>query len=181
MSKVVRIGALTRRDFGHVLGLGTIGLACSPAIARGQEFGILKTPDASQKRINALWRYVGSVYYFEPFGLYVEPGETVDFYNAVSSGRAPTITAYHPDSGNRELRIPERANRSTRARGWQRRDEPSRDFESPSTSKAPTTISADMKNGPAWSAASSWGNPAVRVNAPGATATSMAGESSRRR
>jgi plastocyanin len=52
---------------------------------------------------------VGSVYYFEPFGLYVEPGETVDFYNAVSSGRAPTITAYHPDSGNRELRIPERA------------------------------------------------------------------------
>ncbi len=109
MSKVIRIHEISRRDFGRLLGLGSLGMFSHASSAHAQEFGIPKTPDASQKRINATWRYVGSVYYFEPFGLYVEPGETVEFYNAVGSGRAPTITAYHPDYGNRELRIPENA------------------------------------------------------------------------
>lgn len=109
MSKVIRIREMSRRDFGHLIGLGSFGVLSYASAAHAQEFGIPKTPDASQKRVNATWRYVGSVYYFEPFGLHVEPGETVEFYNAVSSGRAPTITAYHPDYGNRELRIPETA------------------------------------------------------------------------
>jgi plastocyanin len=109
MNNIIRICEVSRREFSHLLGLGSLGLLSHAVEAQAQEFGIPKTPDASLKRVNAVWRYVGSVYYFEPFGLYVQPGDTVEFYNAVGSGRAPTITSYHPDYGNRELRIPENA------------------------------------------------------------------------
>lgn len=109
MHRPVRIREISRREFGHLIGLGAMGGLAHASVAHGQEFGIPQTPEASHKRINAVWRYIGSVYYFDPFGLYVEPGDTVEFFNAVSSGRAPTITAYHPANGNRELRIPEAA------------------------------------------------------------------------
>ena len=108
MDNVVRVREMSRREFG-LIGLGSFGVLSYASVVRAQEFGIPKTPDAAEKRINATWRYVGSVYYFEPFGLYLEPGESVEFYNAVGSGRAPTITAYHPDNWNSELRIPENA------------------------------------------------------------------------
>jgi plastocyanin len=109
MNRVVRIHEMSRREFGHLIGLGSIGLISSGIVGHAQEYGIPKTPDPGQKRVNAVWRYVGSVYYFDPFGLYVEPGDTVEFFNATGSGRAATVTAYHPDNGNRELRIPENA------------------------------------------------------------------------
>jgi plastocyanin len=109
MRKIINIREVGRREFGQLLGLASAGLLSSAARLDAQEFGIPKTPDPAQKRVNAVWRYVGAVYYFDPFGLYVEPGDTVEFYNAVGSGRAPTITAYHPEYDNRELRIPDGA------------------------------------------------------------------------
>lgn len=42
-------------------------------------------------------------YYFEPAGLYVQPGQTVRF---VSVHYFHSVTAYHPDNGGHELRIP---------------------------------------------------------------------------
>ncbi|MDH5020907.1 plastocyanin/azurin family copper-binding protein [Halobacterium rubrum] len=44
--------------------------------------------------------------YFDPVGLLVEPGTTVTFVNASGDHSA---TAYHPDSGDQPLRIPEDA------------------------------------------------------------------------
>lgn len=44
--------------------------------------------------------------YFDPIGLLVEPGTTVTFVNASGDHSA---TAYHPDSGDQPLRIPEDA------------------------------------------------------------------------
>lgn len=44
--------------------------------------------------------------YFDPVGLLVEPGTTVEFVNASGSHSAE---AYHPDNGDKPLRIPEDA------------------------------------------------------------------------
>ncbi len=48
----------------------------------------------------------GSDYYFDPIGLHVEPGDTVEFVN--ESG-AHSATAYHPDNDDHDLRIPDGA------------------------------------------------------------------------
>lgn len=45
-------------------------------------------------------------YYFQPAGLYVDPGQTVRF---VSVHYFHSVTAYHPENGNPESRIPESA------------------------------------------------------------------------
>jgi plastocyanin len=109
MQRRIDIHEISRREFGRLISLASVGSLAAGSAARGQEFGIPRTPDPAERRINAVSRYVGSVYYFEPFGLLVEPGDTVEFFNAASSGRAPTVTAYHPAHGNRELRVPEGA------------------------------------------------------------------------
>ena len=51
-------------------------------------------------------RTEGSDYLFDPIGLFVEPGETVEFVNV--SG-AHSSTAYHPDNDEHDPRIPEDA------------------------------------------------------------------------
>lgn len=45
-------------------------------------------------------------WYFDPVGLYIEKGQTVRW---IGTNWGITVTAFHPDNGNHELRIPERA------------------------------------------------------------------------
>lgn len=62
------------------------------------------TAEASGPRVEMRTDNKGS--YFTPKGLLVEPGTTVTFVN--ESG-AHAVTAYHPDFGDKPLRIPEEA------------------------------------------------------------------------
>ena len=112
--KIIKMHPLNRRKFIRSAGLGSLGMGFFVTSGRAQE-GYPRFPDnireldLDQPLVYAIWRYVGNVYYFEPIGLYVQPGETVGFVIGGSSGRTPTITAYHPDNDNHELRIPQNA------------------------------------------------------------------------
>lgn len=48
----------------------------------------------------------GGRVWFDPVGLWIEPGTTVRWANEAN---VHTATAYHPDNGGRALRIPEKA------------------------------------------------------------------------
>ena len=61
--------------------------------------------DADIPRIMSLFSFNGGIYYFDPAGLYVEVGQTVEWVG-VSFRSAK---AYHPSHDNHELRIPENA------------------------------------------------------------------------
>ena len=50
----------------------------------------------------------GAHVWFDPIGLLIRPGQTVRWING-GNGNVHTATAYHPDNGNRALRIPEAA------------------------------------------------------------------------
>ena len=125
--KIIKVQPLNRRQFARILGLGSLGfglletLGLAQQIQQRYQYPNL-TPEQwpkfpeniselklNQPLVYSIWRYVGSIYYFQPFGIYVKPGETVGFVNGGSSGRTPTITAYHPNNDNHELRIPENA------------------------------------------------------------------------
>ena len=112
--KTIRIYPVSRREFARRLGLGTVGMGLFGPLGKAQE-GYPRFPDnieelkLNQPLVYAIWRYVGALYYFDPIGLSVQPGETVGWVVGGSSGRTPTITAYHPDNDNHELRIPENA------------------------------------------------------------------------
>lgn len=58
--------------------------------------------------LRSLSRFSDSLWCFDPVGLYVQPGETLRFVPARTGG-ITTLTAYHPENDNRELRIPEAA------------------------------------------------------------------------
>lgn len=109
--KTIKLHLLDRREFFRLAGLGFLGVDLFGSLGKAQqeEYGIPLAPDASKKQVYAIWRYAGSIYYFDPIGLYVQPGDTVGFVIQQVSGRIPTVTAYHPDNGNHELRIPETA------------------------------------------------------------------------
>ena len=55
--------------------------------------------------IRAFGSYGRGIYYFDPAGLFVAPGATVEW---VGIGRRP-VAAFHPSNNNHELRIPENA------------------------------------------------------------------------
>lgn len=109
--KIISMRALSRREFVRMVSLGSLGLSVFRNISSAQqeEYGIPKPTDLSQKQIYGIHRYVGGLYYFDPVGLYVQPGDTVGFILVEGTGRVPTVTAYHPDNDNHELRIPENA------------------------------------------------------------------------
>ena len=88
---------INRRDFVRIAG---IGFAAVGNIAEGLSQDSI-TPEIRiyANRLLGLW-------YFDPVGLYVEPGQTVRW---VSATWGTSVTAYHPDNDNRELRIPEGA------------------------------------------------------------------------
>lgn len=60
-----------------------------------------------QPTIRGRLRLSDSLWCFDPVGLYIKPGERVRFANA--SIQMITVTAYHPQNENHELRIPEAA------------------------------------------------------------------------
>lgn len=57
-------------------------------------------------QIRIVLNYGRGLWYYDPVGLYVEPGDTV-VWQALRW--TPTVTAYHPRNDNHELRIPEGA------------------------------------------------------------------------
>ena len=67
--------------------------------------GLLRAQDEIH-RIRVQLSYPFGMWYFEPFGLYVEKGATVEW---LSTRWGPTVTAFHPSNGNQELRMPEGA------------------------------------------------------------------------
>ncbi|MCH8016780.1 MAG: hypothetical protein IH917_09170 [Acidobacteria bacterium] len=71
--------------------------ACT-ALARGQSSDVLE--------IAMVRAYRQGRFYYDPIGLYVDPGQTVRW-----TSRPPSfsVVAFHPDNDNHELRIPERA------------------------------------------------------------------------
>jgi plastocyanin len=88
----------SRRDFVKVGGFGFAGLALHPI---RQIF--LATPvEMIEMRSDAL----GSRVWFDPIGLFVEPGTTIRW---TVRENVHTATAYHPANDHHSLRIPERA------------------------------------------------------------------------
>ena len=67
--------------------------------------GLLPAQDVIAK-VRVVLSYPMGMWYFEPLGLYVEKGQTVEF---LATRWGPTVTAFHPSNGNQELRMPEGA------------------------------------------------------------------------
>jgi plastocyanin len=61
---------------------------------------------ASVVRILMRSNQTGGDVWFDPIGIYIEPGQKVRW---VAAENVHTTTAYHPRNGNHSLRIPERA------------------------------------------------------------------------
>jgi plastocyanin len=84
-----------------------LALALSGTAGHNAGFRMLRAaaaPQAGQRvEIEMLRNYSVGRYYFDPIGLYLNPGQTVR-WNAQREGFS--VTAYHPDNNNRELRIP---------------------------------------------------------------------------
>ncbi len=91
----MKIITITRRQFLSAAGL---------CVAGGRSFLEAQDP----RTLRSLARLSDSLWYFDPVGLYVTPGETIRFI-AARIGGITTLTAYHPQNENRELRIPETA------------------------------------------------------------------------
>ncbi len=91
---------IDRRDFFILAGSSVAGLG---AFSQGGVPLQDTQTDSDTPRILALFSYNGGIYYYNPAGLHVEVGETVEWVGAGG------VTAYHPSLNNHELRIPERA------------------------------------------------------------------------
>ncbi|MDA2934673.1 plastocyanin/azurin family copper-binding protein [Acidobacteria bacterium AH-259-D05] len=90
---------LMRRDFLRAAGVGAFGL-CSMGWLR---FAI---GQSAIRKINLQRNYAAGRYYFDPIGLYVTRGQIVQWF---SRREGFSVTAYHPDNDNHELRIPQDA------------------------------------------------------------------------
>src|ERR1051325_2738701 len=88
----------SRREFLRTGGLGLAGLALSPN--HWLRFG--SAVEVIEMRSDAL----GSHVWFDPIGLYVNPGATVRW---TVRQNVHTTTAYHPRNDHHSLRIPEHA------------------------------------------------------------------------
>lgn len=68
---------------------------------------LIATPaPAATFEVRAVMSKNGADVYFDPVGLRIEPGDTVRW---IQVNGYHSVTAYHPANGDRELRIPERA------------------------------------------------------------------------
>ena len=97
---------LTRRQFLLAAGITTAGERKVRA-AQGQNSSVPSETAADMPTIRSLRRFSDSLYCFDPVGLYVQPGEMIRFIPGRSD--MTTLSAYHPDNDNHELRIPETA------------------------------------------------------------------------
>ena len=57
-------------------------------------------------KIKIVLDYALGLWYFDPVGLFIEKGRTVEW---TSMRWGPTVSAFHPSNDNQELRIPESA------------------------------------------------------------------------
>ena len=98
----------SRREFLKAGGLALVGFGLVPdrrapvAALLGARFRSAGALEVIEMRSDAL----GSRVWFDPIGLYVEPGATVRW---IVRENVHTATAYHPRNDNHPLRIPERA------------------------------------------------------------------------
>lgn len=99
-----KIAHVKRRQFLRTVGGATVvGIAgCSTP---GDGTGTTTTTTAGTSH-RVEMRTEGMDYLFDPIGLLVQPGDTVEFVNVSGSHSS---TAYHPDNAGHELRIPEGA------------------------------------------------------------------------
>jgi plastocyanin len=87
----------SRREFLKAGGLALTGLGIAPLF--GTRLFSLPDPKLIEMRSDAL----GSRVWFDPIGLYVEPGTTVRW---MARENVHTTTAYHPSNDHHSLRIP---------------------------------------------------------------------------
>ena len=92
-----------RRGFIAVAGAGYLAFCRSV----GGQFGPERPGEGKlgNPAIKGFSSYGRGLYYFDPAGLFVEPGTTVQW---LGIGRR-SMAAFHPSNNNHELRIPERA------------------------------------------------------------------------
>ena len=67
---------------------------------------VASSASAATFDVRAVMSKSGAEVYFDPVGLRIQPGDTVRW---IQVNGYHSVTAYHPANGNRELRIPERA------------------------------------------------------------------------
>jgi len=90
----------SRREFLKAGGLALAGFGIAPPL--GLRFPYQVDPEVIEMRSDAL----GSRVWFDPIGLYVEPGTTVRW---IVRENVHTTTAYHPNNDRHSLRIPDGA------------------------------------------------------------------------
>ena len=90
----------SRRDFLKAGGLALAGVGIAPMF--GNRLLSLAGPTLIEMRSDAL----GSRVWFDPIGLYVQPGTTVRW---IARENVHTTTAYHPKNDHHPLRIPDGA------------------------------------------------------------------------
>jgi plastocyanin len=90
----------SRREFLKAGGLVLAGFGIAPLF--GPRFRDSADPEMIEMRSDAL----GSRVWFDPIGLYVEPGTTVRW---IARENVHTTTAYHPNNDHHSLRIPDGA------------------------------------------------------------------------
>jgi plastocyanin len=88
----------SRREFVKVGGLAVAGFAFLPDSERFSAFARATIEMRSDANGSRVW--------FDPIGLFVEPGTTVRW---IVRENVHTTTAYHPRNDHHSLRIPERA------------------------------------------------------------------------
>ncbi len=98
----------SRRDFLKAGGLALVGFRLAPDCRApiATFFGARPRSTAALEVIEMRSDALGSRVWFDPTGLYVEPGATVRW---IVRENVHTATAYHPRNDNHPLRIPERA------------------------------------------------------------------------
>ena len=93
---------IARRDFFILAGSSIAGLgSLSPKGLLAQDLAM----GSDRPRILALFSYYEGIYYYEPAGLYIQAGQTVQWAGL----QRRSVTAFHPSINNHELRIPEGA------------------------------------------------------------------------
>ncbi len=88
---------VNRRAFIQAAGMGSLVLG-----SIGRAFS--QASDIPQIRIRS--SYPQGLWYYDPVGLYLRPGQTVRW---ICTKWGSSVTAFHPENDNRELRIPEGA------------------------------------------------------------------------
>jgi plastocyanin len=121
---------IDRRVF-ILIGTGALAGAADAAA----QANLVMTARPGVPRILTQFSYGRAIYYFNPAGLYVQPGQTVQWAGV---GRR-SVRSFHPSMDNHELRIPEKAkpfdSKAAGAKGifeWTFEEEGTYDYYSPS-------------------------------------------------